>query len=187
MREGMSTRDWAMIAGGIAAGILGSRLLPPLIAMGRGAAMGSGGDPFEKLVNDHRVILSTLDAMEHAGDAGKAKRMALFLMLKRKLAKHALAEEDVVYPLLVDEAARREAARHLYEEHADMKIMLFEIESAIMDGRSCSDTVHTLRELIAKHAREEEQEQFPRLREVLSQQKYGSVAAQVHREEALIL
>lgn len=125
--------------------------------------------------------------MERAQDSGTAKRTGLFLMLKRRLAKHALAEEDVVYPLLDTEAQRREAAKHLYEEHAEMKILLFEIESALTRGEPWTDVVRRLREMVERHAREEENEQFPKLREMLDERRFGQVAAQVHREEALIL
>jgi len=187
MKQGISGRDWAMLAGGVVAGVIGSRLLPPLLAMGRGAATGSSGDPFEKLENDHRLILETLRNMEHTDKSSTAKRTGLFLVAKRKLAKHALAEEDVVYPLLTDEAQRREAAKHLYDEHADMKILLFEIETALMRGESWATPVRNLREMVERHAREEEQEQFPRLRQVLGDKKLAQVGAQVHRKEALIL
>jgi hemerythrin superfamily protein len=178
-----------MVVGGIAVGLVGSRLLPPLMAMATGAIRGRGsGDPFQKLENDHRLILGILRTMEEVADsAGTAKRTALFLAVKRKLAKHALAEEDVVYPLLQDEAGRREAAKHLYEDHADMKVLLYEIEMCIMEQRPWTGPVRTLRAMIERHANEEEREQFPRLRAVLSEQRHGQIAAQVHREEALIL
>lgn len=188
MHNRNSGRDFAMIAGGIAAGLLGSRLLPPLFAMAAGAIRGKAtGDPFQKLENDHRLILATLHSMERARDRGLGKRSALFLALKRKLAKHALAEEDVVYPLLQDEAARREAAKHLYEEHAEMKVLLFEIETCLMQRQPWTAPVSRLRALVERHAGEEERVQFPHLRRVLSESKFGQIAAQVHREEALIL
>jgi iron-sulfur cluster repair protein YtfE (RIC family) len=178
----------AMVASGIALGVLGSRLLPPLLAIGAGAIKSkTGGDPFGKLKDDHRIILGTLSAMEQSEDGSIAKRMPKFLMLKRKLAKHALAEEDVVYPLLNDEAQRQEAAKHLYEEHAEMKILLFEIEAAVMHGEPWTQPVRNLREIIERHVREEEDEQFPKLIEVLNEQRLSEMTAQVHREEALIL
>jgi len=88
---------------------------------------------------------------------------------------------------LQDEAARREAAKHLYNERADMKVLLYEIDSCLMEGRPWTEPVSRLRAMIERHAREEENQQFPRLRAVLGERKLGQVAAQVHREEALIL
>ena len=177
-----------MIVGGIAVGLVGSRLLPPLAALANGAIRGkTTGDPFHKLENDHRLILATLRSMEQLRDNSVGKRTALFLAAKRKLAKHALAEEDVVYPLLQDEAQRRAAAKHLYDEHAEMKVMLFEIEQCLMEGRPWTEPVSALRALVERHAEEEEREQFPRLRSVITERRFGQVAAQVHREEALLL
>jgi hypothetical protein len=186
MQNAISGRDIALMAGGIALGVMGGRLLAPLVAMGSGAVR-SSRDPFDLLESDHRYLLKTLRKMEEASEAGRGKRTALLLALKRRLAKHALAEEDIVYPLLSDEAQRREAARHLYEEHADMKMLLFEIESAVMRGESWRQPLANLHQMIERHAREEEEEQFPRLRQVLSEKKFKQVAAQVHREEAFVL
>jgi hemerythrin superfamily protein len=188
MRENNSGRDIAMIIGGVALGLAGSRLLPPIMAMASGAMRGkASGDPFQKLENDHRLILRTLRSMEETEDASIGKRTALFLLAKRKLAKHALAEEDVVYPLLQTEAQRREAAKHLYEEHAEMKTLLYDIEMRLMDGRPWTGQVSRLRAMVERHAGQEEREEFPRLRGVLGERRFGQVAAQVHREEALVL
>ena len=38
-------------------------------------------------------------------------------MLKRKLAKHAMAEEDVVYPIVHNQTAETTESKHLYDEH----------------------------------------------------------------------
>ena len=93
MRDNISGRDIAIAAGGIAVGLIGSRLLAPFVAMGAGAMRSrTSGDPFDKLEQDHRVILKTLHTMEQMQDRSRGKRTSLFLMLKRKLAKHALAE-----------------------------------------------------------------------------------------------
>ena len=67
-----SGRDIAVLFAGVAAGVLGSRLLPPLIASATGSARASkSGDPFDILVADHRQILSLLDGMttHHDGSA----------------------------------------------------------------------------------------------------------------------
>ena len=42
------------------------------------------------------------------------RRNAMLLQLKRMLTAHALAEEDIVYPMLHDDAQRREQAKKLY-------------------------------------------------------------------------
>src|SRR5690349_24814001 len=113
----------AALAGGVALGVLGSRLLPPVVAQASGSMRATfRRDPFRPLEDDHRVIEATLAEMIEATTGSTAQRTKLFRLFKRKLGKHALAEEDVVYPVLHDIAGAEDKARELYDEHAQMKI-----------------------------------------------------------------
>lgn len=181
-------RDLAVLLGGVAAGIVGSRLLPPLLAAASGSGRARRGhDPFELLIEDHRLILSTLDQMLAEPAESTVKRASLYLALKRKLAKHALAEEDVVYPLLHNQGQDAEASKELYDEHADMKILLFELEELLKSGGDWSTQVHSLRDLIQEHVNDEEQVVFPKLRQIFDANHASKVSGQISREEALIL
>lgn len=183
-----SARDVAAIGLGMAAGILASRILPPLFASASGSIRARmGEDPFEPLINDHRKIMATLSEMEQCPTDARARRGTLFLALKRKLAKHAMAEEDVVYPMLQDQAGNAEQAKHLFSEHADMKITLFELENILKCGDDWSRHVNRLRNLIESHIREEEEEGFPALRHALSERRSRSLAGLIRREEAMVL
>ena len=180
--------DIAALAGGLAVGILGSRLLPPMLAAASGAVrVKLGQDPFERLKDEHRQILTILDQMLQARDGATARRTALFLSLKRTFARHALAEEDVVYPVLHGPAGAADAARNLYAEHAEMKIHLYALEQALMNGESWGVQLPTLRELIARHIRTEEDVEFPRLQSALDTHARRTAASQIHREEAMIV
>ena len=112
-----------MLFSGVAAGIC----QPCFTALYRHAerqSQGSTGEkPFDQLIDDHRQILSLLDNMLEVPDSSPARKARLYMMLKRRLAKHALAEEDVVYPLVRNDSANGDERRHLYDEHADMKIL----------------------------------------------------------------
>jgi hemerythrin superfamily protein len=183
-----SSRDIAVLIAGIAAGVLGSRLLPPLVAAAAGSARArKSGDPFDMLVADHRALESLLADMAETDASSTARRASLFMMLKRKLGKHALAEEDVVYPILHNDAEDFSESRDLYDEHADMKILLFTIEERLKAGADWSEEVRNLRALIESHIVEEEQIVFPKLRERMDQSRKNSVSGQISREEALIL
>ena len=71
------------------------------------------------------MVQSLLRKMAEASEDSAAERMKLLLMFKRALGKHAMAEEDVVYPILHEIAGAAEQARELYDEHAQMKIHLY--------------------------------------------------------------
>src|SRR5215472_13620712 len=106
MKRNGATRDLGMFLGGIAAGVVASRILPPLVAAAAGSSRArAGGDPFQVLIEDHRQINSLLDQMLNCPASSRLQRARLFLALKRKLAKHALAEEDVIYPRVRNDSA----------------------------------------------------------------------------------
>src|SRR5690349_9161775 len=121
-------RTAASFAGGAFVALIGSRFLPPVVAQARGAARTrNGGDPLAVLMDDHRTIMSHLDAMVESADQEMFNRAQHLLRLKRRLVAHALAEEDVVYPALRERAALVEDATDLYEEHAEMKVLLYKL------------------------------------------------------------
>jgi hemerythrin superfamily protein len=187
-RNDSTSRNIAMLMGGVAAGVMAGRVLPSLLAMLSGSQRArSGSDPFAQIITDHRRILKLLDEMAATGRDAGMNRTRLFLRLKRKLAKHALAEEDVVYPIVTNGAAAGKDRKHLYDEHADMKILLYEIERKIHDREDWSQAVLQLRSLIRAHVDEEERTIFPELRRQLGQENLPGVAGQISREEALIV
>ncbi len=179
---------WALVGLGALGGALAGRLVPILIANANGAARGAmGQDPFAGLIREHRELLALLDQMEHASDARALRRGMLFYLFKRKLAKHAMAEEDVVYPMLTDDTERADAALKLYEEHGRMKVLLFDLEQSIKSNEGWSKAVRGLREQIEPHARQEEQVEFPALRDRLDNARKVKLARKIHQEEAVIV
>lgn len=172
----------AFLAGALA-GAFAVRVLPPVIAQLAGAMR----DPFDDLTADHRHFVRLLRSMEESGPDEPVRRTALLLRLKRGLAAHAMAEEDVVYPLLHDEAEVEEEAKQLYDDHGDIKIHMYALERMRKDDPAWRDRVRRLRMIIEDHARQEETIEFPRLRRVLRDGGMTRMAADVQREKSLIL
>lgn len=182
------TRTKAIFWSGVVGGLLGGRFLPPLIrAMVSTARTRAGGDPFALLISDHRRIMALLDEMANAPSDSGLSRGRAFLALKRKLGKHAMAEEDVVYPIVRRQLANEDQGVRLYDEHADMKTLLYEIESQLMAGEDWSAPVGQLRELIRTHIEEEENSVFPALRRQLGESALPKISGQISREEALVV
>src|SRR3954466_3342956 len=78
--------DIAALAGGVALGVVASRLLPPVMANASGAVRAKfGQDPFRKLEQDHRLVKALLRKMAEASEDSAAQRMKLLLMFKRAL------------------------------------------------------------------------------------------------------
>lgn len=182
----LSMRGLAAFAGGAAAAFIASRVLPPLMAQAAGAARTAAGrDPFDALARDHREMLALLAKMERTDAAlGRTQRL---LRLKRRLTAHALAEEDIIYPLLREQANEVEDARHLYGEHAEMKVLLRALEQMPPDAPQWGDKVRELRTLVEGHARHEEEIDFPKLRSMLDEGALAKLSGHVQREKALVL
>ena len=179
---------YGMLAAGAVGGLLVGRFLPVLLANLTGAFGGAlGQDPFANLIAEHRELLSLLDQMESTPVVRRLKRVTLFLQFKRLIGKHALAEEDIIYPMLQTDAEREEAAQKLYKEHAGMKISLFELERSIGEDDGWRLRVQDLRNEIAPHAQQEEEVEFPQLRKIMNDQESAELGRKLHREESLLV
>lgn len=187
-QQSFSARDAIMIGAGAALMLAATRIAPPFAgrAFGSLRAM-TGTDPFDALAQDHQKVLALFDRIEATEPSQIARRAAMLLQVKRMLTAHALAEEDIVYPMLHDDAQRREQAKKLYREHADMKLRLFELEHKAKDDPSWIEEVRTLHRMVEEHAREEEQTEFPKLRAALDQTQCTNLLGEVSREKSMLL
>ena len=147
----------------------------------------AGTDPFDALAQDHRKLLSLFEQIEATDNSATVRRAAMLFQAKRMLTAHALAEEDIIYPMLHDDAHRAEQAIQLYREHADMKIRLFELEHAAKDSSKWLDDLRSLHQIVEKHAKEEEEVEFPKLRAALNDRRTANLLSEVHREKAMLL
>ena len=181
-------RAGATFAGGALLAFIGTRLLPPIVAQARGAARSkAGGDPLASLLDDHRTIMHHLDAMVESADSEVFNRTQHLLRLKRSLAAHAMAEEDIVYPALRDRPETADGATHLYEEHAEMKVLLYKLERTPKRDEQWHLHATELSTLIERHIRQEEDVDFPKLRAALDEGMSRELAAKIEREKALLL
>ena len=175
-------------AWGAAAAVVASRVLPPLIAQLAGSArVNAESDPFAALAADHRKFSALLGQMEQSEGGGVFNRMQLLLRLKRRLAAHAMAEEDIVYPLLHDRAEAADAAKRLYAEHAEVKIHLHALEQLPKDSPDWAARAGELKRLIESHARDEEETEFPKLRRLLNEAESTRLSGDIQREKAMVL
>ena len=183
--DNRSARSTTLL-GGMLVGILAARILPPFLAMACGAARARAGhDPFESLIEDHQRFRALLARMQKA--TATVQRAQLLLRLKRGLAAHAMAEEDIVYPMLQDEAGAKPDPTHLYAEHAALKVLLFRLEKRVLQGEDWTEEVGALSALLNDHARHEEEVDFPRLRDLLGRDGGVALARKISREKALVL
>lgn len=139
------------------------------------------GDWLDVLKAEHRVVDEIFDKLLQTQDSEKAKRAKLLVALQHALGKHALQEEDVVYPALRQAGVETEA-KELYSEHGDIKTYLHELEERPKDDPAWLDRVRALQTLIKHHVEEEENEIYPGFRDGLSKDENAKLTKRMHLE-----
>ncbi|MDP8916763.1 MAG: hemerythrin domain-containing protein [Pseudomonadota bacterium] len=144
-----------------------------------------GGDWFEILKLEHRMVNALFEQLLKTEEHETKKRAALLLGIKQGLTKHALQEEDVVYPMLREMGVETET-KELYSEHADIKTYLHELEQKPKDDPSWLERVRAFHTLIQHHVREEEEEIYPRFKSQMSEEQNKKLTKRMHVEGLLL-
>lgn len=169
---------WGALAAGVVVGFAAN--------LGRKAAMqavtgGATGDWFEALKAEHKITMGIFDLIEATKDDQTARRMALLAKLKYSLGKHALEEEDVVYPALRDNA-QKEVADKLNHDHGYIKTYLYDLLEMPKDSPAWMMKIRELRTLIEEHVREEEEEIYPPLHASMSTEQNARLTTLLNKE-----
>ncbi len=169
------------LAGAATAGVA----LGVLAMLGRKAVVQAptalAGDWDVALAAEHKATLKLFDALQATDDRATTKRSILLAQLKHALAKHALEEENVIYPAL-REAGEVAGADELNAEHGYVKQYLYELENMPNDDAAFLATVAKFRADIEDHMREEETELFPRLKAKLDAAKNKQLTVAMNKE-----
>jgi hemerythrin superfamily protein len=142
---------------------------------------GVSGDWLDALKTEHAMTLAIFDKIETTDDSQTTQRSALLAKLKYALTKHSLQEENVIYPAL-RQANSTYDADHLEEDHGYVKTYLYELETMAKDSPEWLARVRDFRQMIQTHMREEEDEIFPKFRELLSEEQNSRITAMMHKE-----
>lgn len=175
---GVNGRLWGAVAAGVAVGFAAN--------LGRKFAMqamsgGAAGDWFEALKTEHRLTMAIFDKIESTRDDQTTQRTLLLAKLKYSLSKHAIEEEDVIYPALRD-AGRKELADHLNQDHGYIKTYLYDLLNMPKDSPQWIAKVREFRGLVEEHVREEEEEIYPSFRAGMSKEQNARLTTLLNKE-----
>jgi len=170
-----------VLAGTAAAGAA----LGVLAMLGRKAAMHAptalAGNWDDALKAEHRAAFKLFDAFEATGEGATAKRNMLLSHLKHALMKHAIEEENVIYPALRD-AGQADAADALTKEHGYVKQYLYDLENMPSNSPEWIAKIREFRADLESHVAEEENHLFPMLRAQLSEEKNKALTLSMNKE-----
>ncbi|HET7577475.1 MAG TPA: hemerythrin domain-containing protein [Sphingomicrobium sp.] len=180
-----SAFSWGEGAGPVIAAAIGGAALGFAANFGRKALMqgmeASIGDWDEILTAEHREALALFDKMLATDETQTFKRKMMFMKLCHALDKHAHAEEMVVYPAL-REANEAADADHLESEHGYIKTFIYELNEMGPDARNWLEKVREFRQLVAEHAKMEEDQVFPRFKREMDEQQNDRITSLVNRD-----
>jgi hemerythrin superfamily protein len=140
-------------------------------------------DVVELLRRQHQEIRVLFGQVQNA--TGK-ERAAAFDRLRRLLAVHETAEEEVVHPFArraIDNGGKIVDARLTEENQA--KTMLAELEDIGPDGPGFARKLDELRTAVLDHAEHEEKEEFPHVAKEATEQQLKGMAAAVRAAAAI--
>jgi hemerythrin-like domain-containing protein len=164
-------------AGGLALGVLA--MLGRKAAVQAPTALAGNWDQALKL--EHAATLKVFDLMEATDETNTTKRTMLLSHLKHALMKHAIEEENVIYPAL-REAGQIEAADALTKEHGYVKQYLYELENIPNSSPAWILKLRQFRTDIEDHIREEEEVLFPLLVAELGEEKNKALTLTMNKE-----
>ena len=142
---------------------------------------GATGDWLDALKTEHQMTLALFDKIEATDDSQTMMRGHLLTKLKYALDKHAVEEENVIYPAL-REANLAHDADALNSEHGYVKTYLYELETTPSASPEWIATIRRFRTDVVAHVREEEAHVFPMLRAMLSEEKNTALTLAMNKE-----
>lgn len=141
----------------------------------------SAGEWDQILKAEHEATLMIFDKMQDTGIENTAKRTLYLAQLKHALTKHALEEENVVYPTLRENGFTDEADE-LNNDHGYVKQFLFELGNMEPSDAAWATKVGEFRTQIEEHQREEEETLFPQLRAKLGDEANAAITTALNKE-----
>ncbi len=142
-------------------------------------AMAAGGDWLDAVRIAHRAVDAAFEQLLSAGEP--AQRGRLRTALADLVTLHAVQEESVLYPALAMAGLKAEP-QQLYADHAQIKVLLAELDVLPKDQPAWPIRVQNLRTLFLRHAREEETTIYPAFRAALSPEQNALVTARYRAE-----
>lgn len=140
-------------------------------------------DVIQFLVGQHEQIKSSF--AETLAASGKAREKA-FVQLRRLLAVHETAEEEIVHPRAKRKIPHGDKiiGARLDEEH-EAKTVLAELEKLDVDSKSFTNMLTKLRDAVVEHAEQEEKQEFLKLQHELGSDELEKMGRAAQLAEAI--
>lgn len=143
-----------------------------------GSAMTQSSDELDMTIQDvirmdHNKVKMLFMQIEHSNDLQEIEEY--FGQIYKDLSVHSEAEEEVVYPAVQPFYVE---TQELYDEQAEMKVMLEELKSSNASANDFKSRVEHLKNAVTDHVRQEESTMFAAIRDNCSDEQQQQLATQ---------
>ena len=181
MPQAQRGNTFGRLATGAALGLFAGLALPAARKAVMQGPSAAAGDWMEALKAEHRVVEKAFQSLLQTTTDEMAKREMLLSKIAYALTKHAIEEENVVYPALA-EHGHRDQAHHSIEEHGQVKTFIFDLRRMPSGDPAWINRALAFWTALQKHVREEEDEIFPAFRERLSREESAKLTRMMNWE-----
>lgn len=124
---------------------------------------------------DHQKVNVLFMEIEKSNDPQKIQEY--FGQIYKDLTAHSEAEEQVVYPAVRSFYGESDT-QELYDEQAEMKVLLDRIKSSSPGSREFKDQIKQLQDIVMDHVRQEESTMFTAIRNNCSSEQSEKLATE---------
>jgi hemerythrin superfamily protein len=169
------------LATGAALGLVAGLALPHARkAVMQGPSL-AAGDWMDALIAEHRMVEKSFQALLQTRDDETAKRELLLTKIAYALTKHAIEEENVIYPALA-EGRRVDQARHLTQDHGQVKTYIYDQRRISARDPAWIVQAREMWAALETHMQEEETQIFPAFRAELSAEENAKLTRMMNWE-----
>jgi len=141
----------------------------------------AAGDWVAALTAEHRMVEKLFDQLLATDEGQALKRELLLTKIAYALNKHAIEEENVIYPALAEDG-RADQSDHLTEEHAKVKTFIYDLRRISSSEPQWLSKAQEFWTALQEHVRQEEDEIFPAFRDAISADENATLTRMMNWE-----
>jgi len=181
MRNETTSHGLGRMATGAAIGLVAGLALPHARkAVMQAPALAAGGW-VEGLTAEHRMVEKLFEKMLRTTDRDMPMREMLLTKIAYALNKHAIEEENVIYPALA-EAGHAGQSQHLTQDHAQVKTFIYDLRRISSRDPQWLPKAQEFWTALQHHVREEEDEIFPAFHDAIGREENASLTKMMNWE-----
>jgi len=139
-------------------------------------------DAVDFLTKEHEEAKALFERIEASADPAEKERLLAEVMAA--LRAHTKIEEEVLYPVIREQMkGGSKMFEEAMQEHQEAKKAMKELESLSPTEKDWQDHFEILMHGVLHHAKEEEAEMFPKMRETFSQERLDELGEKLEADE----